>query len=301
MTKKIKNVIINPPYAIEGVENDNNKKAWIEITSSIIEAMQTDGRIGAVTPEAWMSMAKRNKLSNTIKRYNLEYVDSTVKKHFPPGVGSTFTAWVLKKSNDYKSTRFNGEEINIFEKQYLLSNPLDNDILEKLTHGRKKFEVLKDTVTAHSQQKKKAPEVLSRYKTGTHIFPMFHTGGKNAQTLYCTQKCKGYDDKKVVFTLSGNLHAFYDDGNIGVTEVARYIPVENNTQGKILIDILLSDTYTYLTQIPKWCGYIDARVIETLPALDLRRTWTEEEIQNHFDLSEEDIKRIKSKPWKKTK
>lgn len=302
MKKKIKNILINPPYAIEGVENDNDKKAWISFTTDIIAAMQHDGRIGAVTPKAWMSMAPSNQLSKIMKQYNLEYVDSTIKKYFPPEVGSTFTAWVLKKSNDYTHTMFNDEEINIFKKQYLLSDIDDGALIDKLTNNRISFEVLKDTTTTHSQNKTKKPDLVSAEKTETHIYPAFHTGGKKGQILYGVRKGKGYDNKKVVFSLSGYLHQFYDNGNIGVTEVSRYIVVDNDTEGEILANSILSHpVYEYLTQTPKWCGYIDARVVENLPALPLNRTWTKEEIYNEFNCSNEDILRIEAKTGKKKK
>ena len=72
----------------------------------------------------------------------------------------------------------------------------------------------------HNIRLKEQDLPLSKDKTETHIYPVFHT---NKQIWYSTIKQEFLEDKKVMFTRSGYTKPFYDNGNYGITDLGYYI------------------------------------------------------------------------------
>jgi hypothetical protein len=132
---------------------------------------------------------------------------------------------------------------------------------------------------------------LSSEKQNNHVFPQYHT---NAKILWSDVPHENQRLKKVLFSKSGYLKPCYDPGVHGTTDAGFWIEVASDTEGNNLINILNSKLYGFLTSINKWSGFNMPVVLQKLPNIDFKKSWTDNKIYKHFSLTQEEIELVES-------
>ena len=275
-------VIGNPPYQgnnDKGTKQPKSHNLWSKFAEQGINLVKDDGHVAFVTPDSWMS--PNSQVLKTFKDNSLIWVSTDVSKYFT--VGSSFTAWILQKNQNTKTVTIDGLTVNLNTLNYLPRDfsktyPIHDKVINSTTP---KLEVLCDS-TCHSDHKQgklsDIADAVFKYKT-------WHT---NAQTRFSKIKSKDFNKHKIVWTLSGYFKPFYDDGNIGTTEVCQYLLVKDQAEADNVLSYLNSKLYNFLIITGKWSGFLNGKLICSLPKL-ANKKWTDEAIYKHFNLTQEEI------------
>jgi hypothetical protein len=243
-----------------------------------------------ITPQSWMK--PNHKIQKWMKKHILIEVSTKIKHHFS-GINSTFSYWIVQnaKPNAHSVSIIDGHNIDISNIPYIVNHSFIS-IHEKLVFLiTNKFNVDVDWTTAHTQKfspKWKSKDLSKEYNTKCK-YPIMHT---NAQTIYSAIKTKNFDSKKVMFSDSGYFKPVYDNGKMGTSERCKYIIVNSDVEGKYLTNILSLNVYQFIVNTAKWSGFSDLTVLRSLPAVDISRSWTNQELYKHFNLTTEEIKLI---------
>jgi hypothetical protein len=286
MSKKFDVIVGNPPYQAPTQGNGNNNKLWPLFVEVAVKLAKEDGIISFITPTS--GLAPANKTLQIFKNHHLTYVDFDAKKHFS-GIGSQISSWQLLV-NKKGTTAIGSLTLDLADVEYFPAMIESFSIHKKVIFENEgdRLDVMSDE-TSNVILVTKKPNLVSREKTRTHIHKAFHT---NHQFLWASRELRDEKAKKVVFTTSGYLKAFYDEGTIGVSNTSRYILVDSKEKGEVLASLLNSSLYQFIMETAKWNGFVNVNVIKALPLLDLTRSWTDTEMYAHFNLIEEEINLI---------
>jgi hypothetical protein len=274
----------NPPYqeiSKNGGVQPKSHSLWakfvVESLTSVNAKLKNNGYITFVTPSSWGSPS--NEIFKLFKKNNLILVDTTISHHFKEN--STFSYWIVQKSNYSGLTTINGRDFDLKNIEYLQSdiNELSikiHEIFNKSNHPKLLWE--SDTTKNHSSKKN---EIWNKTKVGDYIYEVYHT---NAQTYYSNTKSKSHDYLKVFLTLSGYYNPILDNGNISTSEVVPYIIVNSKEEGENLLSILNSKLYKYIVNSAKWSGFINKDILRLLPNIGLDRKWNDIDVYNEFGI-----------------
>ena len=155
-----------------------------------------------------------------------------------------------------------------------------------------KLDIHKDYVTCHNALLKKNNSPLSKIKTQTHIYPVFHT---NKQTWYSSILQPFAHKKKVLWTRSGYQKPFYSSETLGVTDLSYFILVDNDNEGKYYEKYLNSELLQYIFKSAKWSGFGNDKVFYALPDVinkNLNESLSDIDIYKTFNITHDEIEFI---------
>lgn len=269
----------NPPYQSD--KKLDSKKLWQDIVKTECRVTRPNGFIVNVTPASILSPAM---LSWVMDNLDLQYVDLTAAKHFP-GVGSTFAAWIAQKRSYRGQTVFVTDDgtVTVDLREYPILPKVVNPTTLSLV---KKFYGTDDTLDAvRPKSGGYTKDDLRDEEFKSFPFPVYY-GGKIKYASYASEN---HADKKVCMTLSGYQTAQYLP-NCSTSEYAVTIDVANGTEGMRLERILNGTLYQAMMNLTKHGGgFHTISALRLLPALDLTRDWTDEDIFKHFKLTKAEI------------
>jgi hypothetical protein len=279
-------VVGNPPYQgnnDKGTKQPKSHNLWSKFVDKGVELLNTNGYIAFVTPDSWMS--PNSQVLKMFKDNSLIWVDTEVGKYFT--VGSSFTAWVMQKNKNTSTALIDGLEVDLAKLQYLPRNfsktfPIHDKVINS---AHSKLDILCDT-SCHSDHKHKN---FSDTKDSTYKYETFHT---NAQTKFCKKQSKDFLKSKIIWTTSGYFKPFYSEGHLGTSEVCQYI-LTNSAESQHILSYLNSKLYKFVVNTGKWSGFLNGKVLSSLPKL-ASKIWTDAELYTHFGLTQEEIDYIEA-------
>ena len=179
---------------------------------------------------------------------------------------------------------------------------------KKVDAKKQKLKTLTDQTKIHECQQKikhllesrnKIVITVSENKTKQHTYPILHT---NKSIWYSSIKQDFADKKKVMWSRSGYTKPFYDDGELGCTDMGYYVLVSSEDKGRRLVKFLNSKLMKYIFKTAKWSGFGNEKVFKAIPEIDLPSDFDDEWIYNYFDISSEEKQYIENySPRKKSK
>ena len=279
-------VVGNPPYQDPNKGYKGLATLWPKFSKKAINLLKTDGVVGFVTPPSWMSPG--SDLLPLFKEKDLKIVDLDCGKHFK--VGSAFSYWILQNSKYSGTTSViqNNKVTNFCLSNYeFIPNTVNStifSILDKTVFSDKpKFES-KINSECHTQKTDK----VSSTEDSKFCYPVKHT---NSVNVYSAAKHSNFSKNKVLFPLTGTFTPTYDGGTIGTGQNVVWIEVLNEDEGKVLIWFLKeSNIMKAITEFCKWSGANTRGVfMDKLPKIDLTRSWSDQELYTHFNLTQEEI------------
>ena len=298
---KIRNIVGNPPFQNNLIRGKTQHKVWIKFTLDVFDKVLKDnGNLAWITPSSFSSPS--NKVLELFRDYSVKYINFDSGTHFPD-VGSTFAHYVINKSFSDEKTKVikdgNNFNVDINASSFYLPNDF-NDLAysihkKVIFDSDKKFDVRKDYVTCHNILYRTS-DTLSKEKTDTHIYPVFHT---NKQTWFSSVAQVFLGQKKVMWTRSGYTKPFYDNGKLGCTDMGYYIIVDSDEQGKNLESILNSKLFQYIFTTAKWSGFGNEKVFSSIPWVPSYRKLSDEELYEYFYLTNDEIEYINTFGLKK--
>jgi site-specific DNA-methyltransferase (adenine-specific) len=164
------------------------------------------------------------------------------------------------------------------------SNPLDFSIFNKFFSG----EVLtfERNCKIHTQSKK---EFITDDITNTNQNKLYVGTKIKYTSLFIDEKNR----VKVVISRSGYLNPILDYDSC-VSESNYYYLVNNVDEGNNLVNVLKSKLYDYCLKKSKFSGFFHGEVLKNIPKVGLNRSWSDEQLYEYFNLTQEEIEHIEN-------
>lgn len=288
IVRKFSVVLGNDPYqGVNEVAEDRvqpkNHSLWSDFLEWSFKVVEENGTVVKVSPDSWMSPTHAG--FKTFKEKQLVYANLDCSEHFP-GVGSSFTWWIAKNAPVTEDTKLNNIDFNFNDFDYIPRNPEQSLSIHKkvILSDLPKLQIKTDT-TCHSSK-----QHVRKEQTTEFCYPLLHT---NAQTRYSNVKSKFQNNLKVFWTYSGYFIPRKNYGDIGFTECAGCIIANNEHEVDCYYSMMNSKLYKFIIETGKWSGFINGKVVNQLPELEMK-VWTDEELYEHFDLDSEEIDYIEA-------
>jgi hypothetical protein len=295
-------IVGNPPY---GASDDNGRKdqannLWSKFTKKGFDLLDKGGFLAFVTPNSWLSPAADiGKGKHGIRFFNdyfQYYKTHTLNinecgKHF--NVGSTFSYFVVEKtpSDDFITqviTEDSNYKIDLKTINYLpkTMNPLSISINKKVLEIEEKFGIVGNNL----------PEsrlTMQKEKTGKFIVPCYNTPAKGGTYWYAEQPISTAKDPKVIISISGTYVPVYDMGGMSFTGMCLAYYLRKNDNMDSIRSYLESKLVRFVLDENKYTGWVSP-VISDLPCVDKTKIWTDIELYEFFNLTQEEINHIEA-------
>lgn len=294
-------VIGNPPYQAPGKEN--KAKLWPQfIELSFNNLTTTQSIIALITPKRWLlnGQWERHFAPHRILCINID----ECRKHFPLA-HSSFSYFVVQRA---APTTNSIVVVPSGTRTQDLTNVTGDalyytGILGKMIIGTEKFPMITSSgynTSGFSQNKKS----LSRVKTESHphfiVHKISHKTGEISGFWSSHLDNTTYGVPRVV---SGLWLSDWKKDRLQVStelltcEQFRHFPTNTIQEAHVLKEVLTSKLYTFLlyslcdgnSQKNKASGSITNYAVSLFPKIDLTRSWTDQELYAHFNLTQEEI------------
>ena len=284
-------VMTNPPFQDSTKKKKTQHKLWIDFTQKTFsEWLKPGGVLLQVSPSSFLSPS--NKILKIFQSKAVKFLHLDTKTYFPK-VGSTFADYMIRNQiNDGKTEIVT--EVGTFQQKIdssVFYLPIDV-CEESLSIHRKvifnyedKLDVRYDYVTCHNVNLLRNTGIVSKTQEGEYVNPILHT---NKQIWYSKIRQDWANKKKVMWSRSGYTKPFYDDGELGGTDMAYYVLVSDDESGYNLSYNLNSKLMRYILMTAKWSGFGNEKVFCKLPNFPIDRKMNDSEMYLFFGLTEEE-------------
>ena len=295
-------IIGNPPYK-ELADNgrQTNKSIWKDFIVKSTTLLNKNGIMMFVTPTGWCSPSDNGKLiENIFSRLNLIYADisDSVKDHFN-GIGSTF-GYTITVNEPYanKTVIKTNDGVHVVDlKKTKLITKVGMSIITKLTtslHPQCRFKLAgkeyQYSGTGYHTDEKPADAIyknIHHVNSGKDYLP-----GTTIPVRWSVDKSSVSDCRKVVIPYNGPVNVIVDSGEYGVGWCQTLLLGDD--------DLIDAAEHVFGGKLFKFFAnqrstqYNETKNLNQFPMLDLTHRWTDEEIYEHFNLTEEEIELVKS-------
>jgi hypothetical protein len=284
-------IVGNPPFKNRN-EVGGKSSLWRKIVKRSYTHLSEGGYLTMVAPQFPNSA---NDLGDIFTTNQTEVVWTDISSHFP-GIGSSFTAWIVSRTPKTAKTYFINQSMHID----VTSRPLPKDlrsisILDKVS-SHPCFECMSSPEYLHtSVADGKDDDHLSSIPDPSRPYIIRRTSGENYQ-MYGAVRPTDYESPKVVMTFSGYPHYRYHgpDAPIGTIKFqSGYILVKDQDEGANLIALYESRLYRFI-QDQLLVGGMRGKSSYELPKLPLDRKWSDDEIYQAIGLTDSEIELIDS-------
>ena len=304
----------NPPYQSSTKKSNQANALWPRFFEIFANISKFDGYIQIVIPTVWMAndpdeiksgrmtiSRVRNKI---LSKLNIKSIVNTTKINSLFNVG-TDICYLTLQNNDNKNenmlliTDTGSKEIN----QNIKFIPLNiNDtifnILNKtLLNNNKKIKIYSNPDLRFTTDTRRF-KYMSFKKTKIHKYPSVNTSAQYTKKQYIWSSIPHpYQyQAKIIYSDSGYARPFYDKGKFGLNSHAHAIFIENQKQADNLIFYFNSKLVKYLESLIPTSGFATGitKIINYLPEINISRSWTNQELYEYFNLTQEEIKYIES-------
>ena len=295
-------VITNPPYQDSKHKEKKNTlwRKWLGFNDSIVK----DGGIfSLVIPSSWLGskpVLRENFLLGDKKtmKYNLVFINrDECEKHFK-GVGSSFSYFIMGKE-EYKnktkiitknidSTTSVSKDLNlnecildVFPRD--LSDAGLSIINKTLRSDIPKIGIINNTYN-HSVHKDK----WSLERNGDFVYPIQNTPNK----LYWYNYPHPHQNLDKLLIPTTTYFRKQMVTNYGVTQSFCYLLIDEGVNSEIVSNNVNNKLFDYLNECFRYSNWNSVNVLRSLPLIPLDVRMSDEDIYEHFQLTENEIKHI---------
>lgn len=291
-------VVGNPPYNWSDGDKqrkNNRENLWTRfVAKSFEEWVAKDGYVAMVVPKTWMSPSRDYGTTIIVQDYfkpnQVEAINiDECARHF--NVGSSFSYFVVhvdgsKSSQPTKVVSNSGKfKMDLTSDTWDMGIPtvLEKDIISTLGKFYKNatpFDWLR-------QYEGQVDELLSQGPV-----TVFHTAASKGKT-FCNVPSYLHKTVKVMVSLSGRYEPFYDDGNTSPSGFIICLKMKDEETLANAKSVLDSKLYRLVVdKLFRYNGFINGNVLKGLPALDLKKLWSDQDIYDYYDLTQDEINAI---------
>jgi site-specific DNA-methyltransferase (adenine-specific) len=294
------NIIGNPPY--QSSDNKSNK-LWVKFTKKVIK--MTDNvcfvvPVSLMISESGQILDIRSNMVNKNNIFNLTKINI-----FNVGEKVVFFTSILGEKNTLIIFT-DGSKVKIDSSKILSRLPIDKDdnlkisIIKKIETNREKNDYVYDFNPGSNQttpERLKNKGLISYNQDDVFKYKVHHSASKVLYSKvlyseYSKNNVTTYGNLKVVLNYSGGFvgekYMFLSKDLIGKQMVGIITKSEN--QGNNIINIYSSKLFNWYILNEKSGGFNTG--IFKLPKVDFDKKWTDDELFDYFNLTEEEIKFI---------
>jgi len=294
-------VVGNPPFQHNSKSKGN--KLWPKFIHKGYMLLKDAGYLAMITPSGWAAGGNNMPggigiIKDVFAPNNLIIADlSDMSKHFP-GVGVSFSWFVMQKSKQYRITQvdIDGNTFYVdFRKLEFIPDDITTvslSIFQKLFNNKKRF-----NVQGYDRQK---DDNKSTVLTDTNNIKHWVLG-TDSTIQYCYLPYDKSPDissyRKVLFPLRkfSNVPMIHiDDEGIPVCQQGFYIVLDETHTVANVGSVWNSKLYRFMTYTIHPTGFLKTNIIKSLPFVDMNRAWTDKELYDHFSLTDEEIEYIEA-------
>jgi hypothetical protein len=235
-------IIGNPPYQLPNAKTSGGANTlWKQFIKKVITLVAKDGYVGLVTPS--IPYYNKGVIGDFFTKKQTETVWTDISQHFP-GVGSAFTAWIVKNApHSYPTTVVDLQRtVDLSKRKYrnILSQTAD-DILDKIIRAESTLGVhdVRQDSDLNNRNLKDTPDTLFNYRVRWGSPKVDKSTSLSNFYRYSDIPSFCHDKCKVMCSFSGNPHWRYFDCTDSVSSFANmsgYLLVNNQTEGLNFIE-----------------------------------------------------------------
>lgn len=276
-------VLMNPPYL---------KRTWVKFVEKVVHL--NPSVIATINPDPTSSKSDFGERWRDICRQNGLVHRENVTHHFPEVSSGTISSFILDRSKTANEALFKSDD------------PLIDSIFEKIITEHPTSFVIRGSQAVAGYGDKSKAHSISETKDDTHIYPsIMHCGNEGLKIKY-SNKTTVY--KKHAEQMQGRfviMNRFFGKNNpdpvYEISKIEEYnlsydcmgYKLEENETLENFMSVYSSKTYRFVMDKMRNGGFdINQSNFMSLIKLDLTNLWTEEKIQTHLKLTDEEIKRI---------
>ena len=290
--KKYDLIIANPPFAkfSNGKRAAKNHSLSREFIKHSYILLKENGYLVYIIPDNWMSLSDRNDLVEILSRQQFIKIDIHGAKKYFPKVGSSFTWFVWKKTDNKNKTEINNNYLkkeisNVQIKQGIKSLPLFyneqvKSILDKTLYSSNKKIKIETSSDLHKYTKK---DLLSKERSNEFIYKVWHT---QKQLVWSKRKHKFQDGWKVYISLTSYYSTFIDE-NTGMTQSIAFVRCKSKEEAEKLKKILDHPLYKFINNIHRYGNFNNIRILQLFPYPE-----NDNDIYKSFNITSEEVSLI---------
>lgn len=298
MGKKFDVVIGNPPYQDAGNKNAR-MVLWPKFIEKAFDLCMSAGIVALVTPKSWTT---NNDMYTTffVSKQPIAINLDECAKHFP-GVGSTFSYFVVKNILNTGSvitvTTASGSYTATQLPLYGIEHGLEAAAIINKTSASGNFFTVTSSSGYNSSKFSTGDKSVSKVQTSTHPYQVLHGTKKGVDQFFYSSLLDSteYGVPRVVMSI---WVANYDKMRVSDTLLTsqdyRHFPVSTMQEAHTLHGVLQSKLYKFIARTIATTSRFSNASVARFPAVDLARSWTDQELYAHFNLTQEEIDLIEA-------
>lgn len=282
-------IVGNPPFQEtndEGVRSALNCNLWsVFINISFNSLLKKNGYLLFITPYSWM--ATTFKYKDVFNKNHIMYLNIEECKKWFKGVGSTFSYYLIKKTDIMRATkvvcRYQGK---IYRSDVMMRELSRVPLLltENSISVVRKFydnDIQKVSFKHSGEITRKS---INYIMTDIYRYPV--RSSVSHPNSYSRPKHSLSDMKKILLCMSGHPYPLFDDGNQGMTNLQFYLLTDNEKY----VDVLNSNLYRFVFKLCRWSGFQSISTYVDIPYIT--ELVSNEHIYSIFNLTESEIELV---------
>jgi len=292
-------LLTNPPYQ-DSSHTEKKNTLWRKWLSFNDKLVKNGGIFSLIIPSSWMGSSpilKKFFLSESRLKFNITQINrDECAKHFP-GVGSTFSYFVLERGPYKHKTSIISKNI---DKTIEVANDLNLNnclidvfprdlsemgisIIKKTITKEEKLGILNNTYN-HSVHKNK----WSLTQSDEFCHPIQNTPSK----LYWYNYPHPHQNKLKLLIPTTTYYRKQMLSTNGVTQSLCYLLIDDDLDGNIAHNNVNNKLFDYLNECFRYANWNSVNLLRNLPNLPLNQIMTDEDIFIYFELNEDEINHI---------
>jgi hypothetical protein len=274
---KFKNIVGNPPYQDNSIEDNQQNKIYNQFAKKALELVSETGTVSFVTPVAVTNLSKRFSLT---KIHGIKEIDFTADKHF--NVGAKICSWIVDKTYQGDIKVISDTGISYFKFGESIFDPSVSDI-EFVKIAQKLQNI---PISSRAFKQNNHGPAYSKIKTKEHIYPTYKVKDDELiLSAYSKRQPWYYGKRKLSISRS---KSFREDiiqvSNLDFETQYVTIEIENDEQIDNIKSFLFSDYFK--THMDNWkklynTGFNDA--LKYVPPFDKNKKWTSDKVKELFE------------------
>lgn len=288
-------VIGNPPFQ-DSSHNEKKNTLWRKfIDRAHTQLLDSNGIVALIVPSSWVGSQKM--LNKYFLPYDLQVINKDeCRRHFP-GIGSSFSYYVMCKRPYQHHTQIVNKEIDgtivttVLDLDDVLCGAIPRNmsveavsIIKKVLHsGHPKLGII-NACTHHNVKR----DSWKKTQEGTFIYPIQNTP---TSVYFYDYPHPDQGVLKVAIPTS----TYYRNMILtthGVTQGLCYFNVPSNVNENIVLSNMKNKTFDFVNECFRYSNWNSVPVLRSLPTIPFDRRMDDMEIYSYFKLTNTEIDEI---------